>query len=49
VIAHEVAVRAGEATYRDPATGLSVLTVATHLERGTCCDSGCRHCPYLVD
>jgi hypothetical protein len=38
---------AGEATYRDPSTGLSVLTAATHLARGTCCESGCRHCPYV--
>ena len=45
--AHERAVTEGRATYQDPRTGLSVLTVATHLSRGTCCDSGCRHCPYL--
>jgi hypothetical protein len=45
--AHEAAVRSGEITYRDPATGLFVLTVATHLARGHCCESGCRHCPYL--
>ncbi|MGA2755223.1 MAG: DUF5522 domain-containing protein [Terracidiphilus sp.] len=23
-----------------------VFTVAYHLKRGTCCGSGCRHCPY---
>jgi len=23
-----------------------VFTEAYHLKRGTCCDSGCRHCPY---
>jgi hypothetical protein len=45
--AHEHAVALGEPTYRDPSTGLSVLTFATHLARGTCCDSGCRHCPYV--
>ncbi len=45
--AHEAAVRAGQPTYRDPSTGLSVLTAATHLARGECCESGCRHCPYL--
>jgi hypothetical protein len=45
--AHELAVAEGRATYRDPSTGLQVLTVATHLARGTCCDSGCRHCPFL--
>lgn len=44
--AHEAAVGAGEATYRDPSTGLAVLTVAALLARGACCDSGCRHCPY---
>ncbi|HVB19652.1 MAG TPA: DUF5522 domain-containing protein [Acidimicrobiales bacterium] len=45
--AHERAVRDGEPLYRDPTTGLMVLTVATHLARGHCCESGCRHCPYL--
>lgn len=47
--AHDAAITANEATYRDPATGLLVLTVRTHLDRGTCCESGCRHCPYLCD
>jgi hypothetical protein len=42
-------VRNGEPAYRDPTTNLTVLTVATHLERGTCCGSGCRHCPYVDD
>jgi Family of unknown function (DUF5522) len=23
-----------------------VFTAAFHLKRGTCCNSGCRHCPY---
>ena len=26
--------------------GLMVFTAAYHLKRGTCCNSGCRHCPY---
>jgi len=26
--------------------GKMVLTEQYHLERGSCCDSGCRHCPY---
>ncbi|MEI8127648.1 MAG: DUF5522 domain-containing protein [Actinomycetota bacterium] len=47
VAAHEAAVRAGNANYRDPTTGLVVLTVSTHLARGSCCDSGCRHCPFI--
>ena len=26
--------------------GLLVFTAAYHLKRGTCCQSGCRKCPY---
>jgi hypothetical protein len=26
--------------------GLVVFTREYHLKRGTCCKSGCRHCPY---
>ncbi len=26
--------------------GLMVFTEKYHLERGYCCKSGCRHCPY---
>ncbi|HTV09119.1 MAG TPA: DUF5522 domain-containing protein [Candidatus Aquilonibacter sp.] len=26
--------------------GLVVFTAAYHLKRGSCCGSGCRHCPY---
>ena len=44
--AHRRAVAAGEATYSDPDTGYSVFTEVYHLARGSCCDSGCRHCPY---
>lgn len=25
---------------------LMVFTAAHHLKRGSCCGSGCRHCPY---
>jgi len=46
VTAHQTAVDAGEETYIDPSTGLSVFTAAYLLARGTCCDTGCRHCPY---
>ena len=45
--AHAEAVMTGEAGYTDPATGLFVLTAATLAARGSCCESGCRHCPYL--
>jgi Family of unknown function (DUF5522) len=43
---HHAAVAAGDPGYLDPATGLFVLTASTLWERGECCDSGCRHCPY---
>ena len=26
--------------------GQFVFTEAYHLKRGTCCENGCRHCPY---
>jgi len=26
--------------------GLCVFTERTHLKRGYCCGSGCRHCPF---
>jgi hypothetical protein len=28
--------------------GNLVFTAAYHLKRGSCCGSGCRHCPYPV-
>ncbi len=43
---HAQAMAAGAPGYLDPATGLFVLTAAYLKERGTCCSSGCRHCPY---
>lgn len=45
--AHDDAVTDGRRTYLDPRTGLIVQTRAAHLERGACCDSGCRHCPWV--
>lgn len=45
--AHERAMAADDAGYLDPSTGLFVLTAATHAQRGSCCERGCRHCPYL--
>lgn len=44
---HDAAVRAGEGTYADPDTGYTVMTAATLIARGDCCDSGCRHCPWV--
>jgi hypothetical protein len=45
--AHARAVAAGADSYLDPGTGYTVLTAAFLRARGSCCDSGCRHCPYL--
>jgi hypothetical protein len=45
--AHDAASAAGEAGYLDPVTGLFVFTAAYLADRGSCCDSGCRHCPYV--
>ncbi len=46
--AHAAALADGEAGYLDPVTGLFVMTAAYLAERGTCCDTGCRHCPYVA-
>ena len=44
---HEATVRRGSSKYRDPLSGLWVMT-ATHLwQRGYCCYSQCRHCPWV--
>lgn len=44
--AHAAAEEAGELGYTDPVTGLMVLTATYLAARGSCCGSGCRHCPY---
>lgn len=46
---HAVALASGQAGYADPATGLFVLTAGWLAARGSCCDNGCRHCPYVGD
>lgn len=43
---HAQAVAEGKDTYVDPETGYEVFTIAYLLRRGTCCGSGCRHCPF---
>ncbi|KAM7050065.1 uncharacterized protein C1orf53 homolog [Molossus nigricans] len=43
---HAAACAAGQLTYVDPATGYVVLTQLAHRQRGRCCGSACRHCPY---
>ncbi|MBY0470218.1 hypothetical protein K2X30_03555 [bacterium] len=46
---HAEACERGEETYVDPETGYVVFTRLAHLNRGHCCESGCRHCPYRGD
>jgi hypothetical protein len=43
---HAKALADGDDGYLDPTTGLFVLTAGFLARRGTCCDRGCRHCPY---
>ena len=44
--AHDDALTRGDAGYFDPLSGLFVMTSRTLADRGKCCGSGCRHCPY---
>ena len=44
---HAAAVAAGSPSYRDPVSGYQVFTAAFLADRGSCCETGCRHCPYL--
>ncbi|HHO51142.1 MAG TPA: hypothetical protein ENK18_09800 [Deltaproteobacteria bacterium] len=44
--AHQAALARGARSYIDPETGYRVFTEHAHLTRGSCCGSGCRHCPY---
>jgi len=44
---HEAAIRRGDTRYPDPVSGLWVMTAAHLWERGYCCYSGCRHCPWV--
>jgi Family of unknown function (DUF5522) len=43
---HEAALAAGRPSYRDPVSGLQVLSAAFLASQGSCCRRGCRHCPY---
>lgn len=43
---HAAAIEAGQDGYLDPTTGAWVFTALSHANRGYCCNSGCRHCPY---
>jgi hypothetical protein len=44
--AHDAALAHEEDGYVDPASGWWVFSAAHLLDRGHCCENGCRHCPY---
>ncbi len=46
--AHAAALAAGKNGYLDPASGLFTMTAQFLVDRGWCCQNGCRHCPYVV-
>ncbi len=48
VSTHRQAVADGAPGYRDPLTGLFVFSARYLWDRGFCCDTGCRHCPYVT-
>ena len=43
---HAAAMAAHRPVYQDPQSGLAVFTARFLADRGYCCGSGCRHCPY---
>lgn len=47
MVRHRSAVAADIPAYLDPTSGLAVFTAKFLADRGYCCDSGCRHCPYV--
>lgn len=47
MVTHADAIRHGKSLYRDPDTDLYVMTAVHLWERGYCCFSGCRHCPWV--
>lgn len=44
---HEAALARGSTRYRDPESGLWAMTAGHLWERGYCCYSDCRHCPWV--
>jgi hypothetical protein len=45
---HTEAMTQGRSQYFDPATGYLVFTAQYLWDRGFCCETGCRHCPYVA-
>ncbi|MEY3568626.1 MAG: hypothetical protein RL587_1067 [Actinomycetota bacterium] len=47
--AHSQAIQNGEEGYIDPVNKMFVMTAKYLADKGFCCDSGCRHCPFEDD
>ena len=45
--AHDASLDHEEDGYLDPRTGWWVFNAAHLAARKSCCDNGCRHCPYV--
>ena len=45
--AHARAQQARHAMYVDPVSGFMAMTAETLAGRGWCCETGCRHCPWV--
>lgn len=45
---HGQALDAGLPNYADPLSGFRVFTAGFLARRGNCCESGCRHCPFVA-
>lgn len=45
--AHERSIELDTYGYRDPDSGLLVFSAKYLWDRAYCCDTGCRHCPYV--
>ena len=47
IAAHERSIELDTYGYRDPDSGLLVFSAKYLWDRAYCCDTGCRHCPYV--
>lgn len=47
IAAHERSIEMDTYGYRDPISGLLVFSAKYLWDRDYCCETGCRHCPYV--
>jgi hypothetical protein len=47
IAAHERSIELDTYGYKDPVSGLLVFSAKYLWDRGYCCETGCRHCPYV--